>query len=549
VPSARRDPETGGLTFHRLGLAAAGLFYLAAIIHVLFLGKGRGALDPDVTELVLAHWQLEDGYREGFEEMIRLFEEMKREQGARVKVVQTTVPWRGYRQWMMTQLISSNPADVLEIQGSASVRYQYFTPLSPYAGKPNPFNAGTPLEGMAWKDTFLDGMEGAFDRVYAEYFGVGNFFHNSRLHVNVDLVEKATGTRALPTDLTEWMETCRKIEEYAERIGEPISPIGVRGFDRGTLNMLFRTYYSQLNGHLNDDLSRFCDGEAAPVDILRGLKDGTVDRERLSAVSGIVQEIGQHFVKGFTAVDLEQSKYLFYTGKVAFFPEGSWNSYSLVKNCPFEVAIIRIPPVGHKHRYSKYFTGKITESGVRIWGAFGIPKACRNFDLALELLQFMTSYEINQMTMDYCKWPPAVKKAKFEGILKAFQPDLEGNLNVAHPFYVGWRSTSHRKISEALEEIIMERAADPGRRLLEKFAEQKDVIVEELEEAVVSYQRTGLELEAQRSQMAMGLLRGDLGPAERRRLALRGTLAREAFAEGVKGNLLNRLHLKEMRNF
>ena len=34
---------------------------------------------------------------------------------------------------------------------------QYFTPLSPYVGNPNPFNVGSPLEGVPWKDTFVDG--------------------------------------------------------------------------------------------------------------------------------------------------------------------------------------------------------------------------------------------------------------------------------------------------------------------------------------------------------------------------------------------------------
>ena len=159
MASETSSSGTGPGGFHRFGVAFAVLLYLVAVVHVHFLGPERVAFDPDVKVLTLAHWQLEDGFREGFDKMIARFEKLKAAQGVKVKVNQVTVPYRGFRQWLLTQLVGGDPADVVTAAVPGSVRYYYFHPLSPYLGKPNPFNVGTPLEGMPWKDTYIDGME------------------------------------------------------------------------------------------------------------------------------------------------------------------------------------------------------------------------------------------------------------------------------------------------------------------------------------------------------------------------------------------------------
>ncbi|MFH0911074.1 MAG: hypothetical protein V1918_06190, partial [Planctomycetota bacterium] len=287
--------ETRMSVFQKFGLGLAGLFYLVSVFYVHFMGPDKVAFEPDVTVLNLAHWQMNAGFREGFEIMGRKFEEAMLKQNRRVKVVQITIPDRGYKQWALTQLVGGDPADVLEAPFEGALRDQYFTALSPYLGKPNPFNDGTVLQGIPWKDTFIDNMEGAFDTFYADYYGVGTAFFAQRLHVNVDLVEKATGSRELPKDLPEWIEICRKVKDYGEQQKEPIIPIGVDGIDRATLDIQLWPYFSQTNGNLIDEDSRYCECFVWAADIFRGIKNGTVNTDRLLAVVDILRELGQYF--------------------------------------------------------------------------------------------------------------------------------------------------------------------------------------------------------------------------------------------------------------
>ena len=90
--------------------------------------------------------------------------------------------------------------------------HRYIRPLSPYVSKPNPYNVGTIHDGVAWKDTYVDGLVNALDLKYGEYFGVFIWTHPYRLFVNLDLLEETTGSREMPMDLAEWMEECRQIK-------------------------------------------------------------------------------------------------------------------------------------------------------------------------------------------------------------------------------------------------------------------------------------------------------------------------------------------------
>lgn len=534
--------------FQRFGIGVAIAFYLVSIGYVLLAGKSSGLLDQDVKTITFAHWGLEDGYREGVAEAIRRFEELKAREGEKVRVIQLAVPSRGYSQWFLTQLIGGNPADLIKlIDRNRHLYNRYFVALTPYVDQPNPFNKGTVLEGVPWRDTYINNMENSLDSVYSEYYGVGNTFHVYRLFVNVDLLEKATGSRQLPRDLSEWLDDCAKLKEYGREIGAPIIPIGVRGFDKDTLRWLFQYYFSQMTGNLNDDASTF-GGNASVADVLESMMEDPRVRERICAVVDVVKELGMNFGEGFTAMDVEQTKFLFYSGLTGFFPEGTWNAWSMVNNSPFEVGIIPFPLLEHKHRHSKHFTGRITESSRSVGGKMGITKTTKHFDLVLEFLQFYTSYEINQLTMmEYPRWPPAVRKARYKGILKSFQLEIrDGNQHVNVPFGVGARNLpSHRKHLACLEEIITKDIANPGEYYLDAFKANKSIVLEEGAEYVKTYYRSQLDNEMRRSQINIGLLRSDATPREVERLRTRRTIDSVSHTGNISGHL-KMLHYYEV---
>ncbi len=375
---------------NRIGLILLVLFYLVSVVMIVRNGAlGHGTLTGE-RKITFAHWQLEDGFREGYEDAIREYQKMKAAKGEKVRVIQATVPVRGYSQWFMTQLIGGDAADVIELSGSAELQNQYFTPLSPYLGDVNPYNAGSPLEGLPWRDTFADDMVGALNTQYSEYFGVQTFMMTTRMYVNVDLYEKAMGHKKMPTTLQEFLDACEKIQAYGEKTQVPLIPIGVRGFDKGTINQLFGHYNNQMNAVYNDTLSDRAYNSDANT-IYRRLAEGgkRIDPDHFLQPVEIVVKIGKYFAKGFPAIDLEQTKFLFNSGNVAFFIDGTYNAFSMVNNSKFKVDVIPIPNIGKHPEYR--FLGRMTEIGGGIGGSFGIPKRTKNFDLALDFLKYITS--------------------------------------------------------------------------------------------------------------------------------------------------------------
>ena len=544
---AKKEHPENNKSANRFGLFMALAFYAISVIMVVVNTSGGSEfIHSDVETISIAHWQLEDGFREGFDEAIKQYEALKKKEGRNVKITQTTVPCRGYPQWFITQLISGDPADIIELSGSSQLHNQYFVPLSNYIARPNPYNQGTPLQGIPWKDTYVDGMNSALDRTYAEYFGVGTFFHVLRVYVNKKLLKEATGSDKMPATFDEWMEDCRKLREYGKKIGKPIIPIGVRGFDKATLNVLFRQYFSQLNGNLNDTISEFCLPKASLYELLAELSAKKLNKNRLLATVDLIKNLGQNFSEGFTATDLEQTKFLFFTGNVGFFPEGTYNAWSMVKNSPFEVEVINIPVIGPNNQYYRNFTGQTSEMGVGVGGRFGIAKASRHFELALDFLHFLTSYKINQMTMmDYCKWPPAVIKAKYEGLLKKFKP-LEGDAmcQVNPPFSLGRKSRT--KMLSVLERIILENTKNPQGFFWDEFINNLPYMIEEAKESLSSDERSFFDLEGQCSCIGVGLAEPDISAKERQSLENRYSMNMENFVARLRQQYLTKSGLDAM---
>ena len=181
------DVQSAG-RFQKVGLILAVAFYILSVIMVIRNHGGMSVVfSPDTKVITIAHWQLEDGFREGISAAIEEYEKAKLAQGVKVKVRQVAVPVRGYQQWYLTQLIGGEPADILEVMGSSDIQNQYFTPLSPYIGEKNPWNKGTPLENMSWRESFADDMLSALDTAYSEFFSVCTFMHTTRVYVNMKL--------------------------------------------------------------------------------------------------------------------------------------------------------------------------------------------------------------------------------------------------------------------------------------------------------------------------------------------------------------------------
>ncbi len=491
--------------FNSLGLAILAGFFIVSVVMVI---RNHGGMDVVLSSntkvITFAHWQLEDGFREGFDEAIAEYEKCKAEQGIKVKVNQVAIPVRGYSQWYLTQLIGGEPADVIEIIGSSDIQNQYMVSLAPFIGLKNPWNIGTPLENHSWRDSFIDDMLSTFDQTYSDFFGVCIFMHTIRVYVNMDLYEKACGTSRLPETVTEWLASCRQINEYGREINKPLIPIGVRGFDKGTLGQLLSDYNSQMNAGLANNGSPY-NYAVNSSEIFRQVNAAQLERGKLLRPYELVNEIGQYFAEGFSAIDLEQTKYLFSSGNVCYFIDGTYNAWSLVNNSPFRVAVIKMPELDGGHSLGRGAVGRVSELGAGIGGKFGVTKKSKHQDIALDFLMFITSYKINKMTMvEHCKWMSSLKHVEYEGLMKSFEPVSNTNyIPIRIPFDLGTYSRSRNL--QRVERNIIKNDPNPGFSFWDGFLKDRPMIIDELKETIHGVQRNLWVMDATRSALSYGL--------------------------------------------
>ena len=387
---------------------------------------------PGKNTLTISHWQMEDGYREGLQQIIDNFIALKREQGIKVNIIQSVVPWRGYKQWGVTQLVGGKPTDLMEMNFSADYVGKYFYSLDQYLGRVNPYNEGSPVAGLPWKQTFLDGLKSAWNKDLLGYYGIGTSMHTWRIYYNKDLLEKITGSPDAPKTFGEWLKQCQEIINYSERTREMIVPIVVRGFDGGTVRHLYQYFSGEMNYNWLDKVDLNIDGEASPFERYNAVVKGIVswDSEEIKSPIMMLRNLARYFQKGFTSVDLEQAKFLFLQNRAVYLPEGSWQSKSLFANAPSQLGVFRIPAPGPGSPYQRFYDGSITEISQRLNGVFGITRKTRNFDLALDFLMFMTSYEQNSIWNRSAEWSSAIRFAKTTPLMKKFKPNIGGIPNI-----------------------------------------------------------------------------------------------------------------------
>jgi hypothetical protein len=184
--------------------------------------------------------------------------------------------------------------------------------------------------------------------------------------------------------------------------------------------------------------------------------------------------------------------------------------------------------------------------GVGVGGKFGITKASKHFDLALDFLNFLTSYKMNQLTMmEYCKWPPAVIKAEYKGLLKKFKP-VEGDAmrSVTPPFYLGKKSRT--KMLEILERVIINNIDNPKKYFWKEFVDNLPFIIEEVKQSLDDGERQFFNLEGQRSCVTTGLLVTDLSARKRKSLELRYSMGLENLVERIRKQYSAKVGLKAL---
>lgn len=408
-----------------IGFGLVAVCFIASLYRI-FLSEGAVLERSDRVTIRFAHWQLESGIREAFDEVSR--EYMKLHPG--IAVEQITIPEKIYPNWFITQLVGGTAPDLMEMGAITVDRLgRYFEPVTRWADEPNPYNSGTPLEGIPWRDTFLDGLSspGCYNQALSDYYGIGLNVHTQRLYYNKALYAEIFGGDAKPPEsFEEFMEVCRRADEYGKRRGAPLIPIA--GSSYNGPRMIEYLFRSETQRELLKWDSRRVMAVSPERLLLRYLEGRwSLETPAVAAAIGLTRELGERMTPGFMQLKREDATFYFLQQRALMIMSGSWDVKSIQTLATFPVEICRfLPPSREAARYGEHVLGPISEVNAGTATTFGLSKGSRHREEAIDFLRFLTSYRGNGRFAELSQWLPAIVKVPVPKAITAFKPLEEG---------------------------------------------------------------------------------------------------------------------------
>lgn len=382
--------------------------------------------DTTKTTLRIAHWQLELGYRKALQNVIDKYQELHPD----VRIIQIPVTEKVWGQWINTHMVSGTAPDLVEIGHSKILadphkQSRFFIPITEFVNDKNPYNKGTAIENLPWRETFIDGMRGGYLAELQDYFSAPTSMVTIRIYYNKDLLKKVTGSDRAPETLDEYLNFCAKIRKYAQQTGEDIVPVaGSRFSVRFFVKRFMVIFGAPFESKLDFNLSGSIDQDEVYMGFCKGLI--SLHSPGIKACYECLRKICNEFQPGFMAVDRDQAAFLFVQGKAGMICTGSWDAYSLFEQAKFNVGIIDFPIPAKNGPYGKYIAGRANEAGTSGCCRFAIYKQCRNKEVALDFMKFFTSCIVNSAFNQEIEWLPIILTAEPSERMKPFMPDPTG---------------------------------------------------------------------------------------------------------------------------
>lgn len=366
---------------------------------------------------------------------------------------------------------------------------KYFEPLGEVADQPNPYNApellpddldpelAELLSTAPWRETFIDGMLNGWDYGLKGYyavpvstFGTTRIFYNKRLMAEAKaLVRDALETPGTPAwmepvilrntieglvgylpindHLRAWAATdappqtlgqllliCEAVRAYAHRTGQDkLAPIA--GSEHSA--RAFRdTYLVPFTSSLLDSVDRNADATIDILETYTALETGKWDFDdpRVKAYFECIRAISEQFPPGFLGLDRDQANRRFVLGKAVMIATGGFDAASIFAGAQekaraadvFEVGIMPFPIPGPGERWHKYITSRASEVESVYGVPFAVYRLSPNKKWAIDFLQFLTSFRVNEAFNKDSGWLPFVIGAAPSQEMAPFSPDPAG---------------------------------------------------------------------------------------------------------------------------
>lgn len=376
------------------------------------------------VQIRFAHWQLESGLREAFEQVAKDY--MKLHPG--VEVRQVPVPGRVYATWLQTGYVGNSLPDLVVLSlPSDETLSTYYTPMTNDVIKPNPYNVGTPLEGVPWRDTFLDGLVASYGLgTLQDYYSIPSAIMTSRVYYNRSLWREIFGEEKTPESYPEFVEACRRIQAFAEKTGRPVLPIAGSSFTANVLlNELMRSQTQKRALELDRLRVLEVSKNVPAISFLKGY--ATLDDPAVRDGLTLMRDAGNLMQPGFMQLDRDDAILYFAQGRAVMIPTGVWDYGSIAEQSNFELGVFPMPlPDATTPRFGNNVRGPAAEVGRDLALNFVLSAQSKHPEVAVDFLKFLTSQRESQVFTNISKWPPGIVGVEPAPETRAFAPIQEG---------------------------------------------------------------------------------------------------------------------------
>lgn len=407
-------------------LAAAAAAYGAIAIWVV--SRATEPLASDRVTVRLAHWQNEVGPADGLDAVIRRYEELN----PRVRIKQMVIPPSVYRQWLRTNFVGENAADVVEygswLQGMSDVPARYFAPITAELMVPNPYNRGTPLEGVPWLKTFSDELleQRMNSPELGQYYAITLARSSFRIFSNRELLRAVTGSDRAPRTLIELRAVAAQLAAYREAHGRPVM---LFAGSRETASLLMGMYLMGTTSALVRDLDR--DGLLSlyPHQVLGSYLRGEWSFRHPAVRSGLalLAEFNAQMKPGYQQLSGDESRREFLRGEALFIFSGTWMATTMRQQADFTVDVLRLPqPTRDDPVVGPHILGPFADGNDMTTFGFYLNKRSPQRAAAVDFMRFLASHEGNAIFSRESGWPPSIREVPLDPALAGFISDADG---------------------------------------------------------------------------------------------------------------------------
>lgn len=418
-----------------IGLALLiGAFAIAAY---QITGRHAGAADPDVRTLRIGHWLIHAGMREGFDAVIADYQRLHPD----VRIQQNTVPIKTWFAWQRAQWTGGTTPDLMQLgKGTGDIEMgRYYQPLSRWIDEPNPYNVGTPLEGLPWRNTFVEGLTNGIS-YYAwlgQVFGIPAQVNTTRLFYNVDLLREITGRDEPPRTLDAFLDLLRQAGDHAAHTRRSFVPLALSGpYAEILMNQFFATMTQRLALDLTTNRTLRTDSIFYATGYLEGR--WSLETPEVRRTLELWHEIAGHTSPGYPQIPREDAQFTFLAGRALVLFAGSWDYAGIRQESRFPVLVAKVPfPRAGEGRYGEFAHGPPSETEGGMEAVMGVARHSRHPELAVDFLRFLTSYHTARKLIDISHRLSATVDVPVPPDLEPMRPVTDGTVG-AHPVNLRW---------------------------------------------------------------------------------------------------------------